>query len=64
MIWRLVGIVLFVMVLAVVVSIIRRLLLVAEQHTTMAGRIHRASIEQDAVDDGVGDSTRGTGDST
>lgn len=64
LIWRLVGIVLFVMVLAVVVSIIRRLLLVAEQHTTMAGRIHRASIEQDAVDDGVGDSTRGTGDST
>lgn len=62
LIWRLVGIVLFVMVLAVVVSIIRRLLLVAEQHTTMAGRIHRASREMEAVDEGADDSTRGQGD--
>jgi hypothetical protein len=63
LIWRLVGIVLFVMVLAVVVSIIRRLLLVADQHTTTVGRIHRASLELEAVADDAGDSTPGKGDS-
>ena len=49
LIWRLVGIMLFVMVLAVVVSIMRRILLVAEQRTSMAVRIQRASLEQEAL---------------
>jgi len=48
---RLVGIVLFTMVLAVVVSIIRRLLLVAEQRSSMAVRIRRASVHQETLDD-------------
>jgi hypothetical protein len=42
LIWRSLEILLFVMVLAVVVSIIRRILLVAEHRTSMAVRIHRA----------------------
>lgn len=46
---RLVGILLFVMVLAVVVSILRRLLLVAERRTSMAVKIKRASLEQEAL---------------
>ncbi|MGH7653743.1 MAG: hypothetical protein ACREN6_03680 [Gemmatimonadaceae bacterium] len=57
LIWRLVGIILFVMVLAVVVAIIRRLLLVAEQRTSMAARIQRATNEQEAVHDTAEDST-------
>ncbi len=54
---RLVGILLFVLVLAIVVSIMRRLLLVAEQRTSLGVRIHRASQEQEAVIDehGKGD---------
>ena len=59
---RLVGIVLFVMVLAVVVSIVRRLLLVAEQRTSMAVRIQRASLEQEAITDAMDDQTPGKGD--
>jgi hypothetical protein len=59
---RLVGIMLFVMVLAVVVSIMRRILLVAEHRTSMAARIHRASLEQEAVTDDDTDSTTGKGE--
>ncbi len=59
---RLVGIMLFVMVLAVVVSIMRRLLLVAEQRTSMAVRIQRASLEQEAIVDTMNDPTPGKGD--
>jgi hypothetical protein len=51
------------MVLAVVVSIMRRILLVAEQRSSMAVRIQRASVEQETPGDGAGDSTRGKGDS-
>ena len=56
LIWRLVGIALFVMVLAVVVSIMRRILLVAEKRTSMAGRIQRASLAQETVGDNAADS--------
>ncbi len=62
LIWRLVGIMLFVMVLAVVVSIMRRILLVAEQRSSMAVRIQRASLEQEALVDGADDKTQGKGD--
>ena len=62
LIWRLVGIALFVMVLAVVVSIMRRILLVAEQRSSMAVRIQRASVEQETPGDDAGDPTRGKGD--
>jgi hypothetical protein len=62
LIWRLVGIVLFVIVLAVVVSVIRRLLLVAEQRSSMAVRIHRATVEHAAGHDGEADSTHATGE--
>jgi hypothetical protein len=62
LILRLVGILLFVMVLAVVVSIMRRILLVAEQRSSMAVRIQRASVEQETPGDDAGDSTRGKGD--
>lgn len=48
---RLVGIVLFAAVLAVVVSITRRVLLMAEQRTSMAVRIQQATLEQGAVGD-------------
>jgi hypothetical protein len=48
LIWRLVEILLFVMVLAVVVSIIRRILLVAEQHASVALRAQRAEAEAEA----------------
>ena len=61
---RLVGITLFVLVLAVVVSNMRRILLVAEQRTSMAVRIQRASLEQEALADDAGDSTHGKGDGT
>jgi hypothetical protein len=49
---RLVGILLFVLVLAIVVSIMRRLLLVAEHRTSLGAHIHRASREQEAVIEG------------
>jgi hypothetical protein len=62
LIWRLVGIALFVMVLAVVVSIMRRILLVAEQRTSRAVRIQRASLAQEAVGDHAGASKPGKGD--
>lgn len=62
LIWRLVGIILFVMVLAVVVAIIRRLLLVAEQRTSMAARIQRATMEHEVVHDTAVDSTHAKGD--
>jgi hypothetical protein len=58
---RLVGILLFVMVLAVVVSIMRRILLVAEQRTSMAVRIQRASLEQESIGDDVDDSKQDKG---
>lgn len=62
LIWRLVGIVLFAMVLGVVVSILRRLLLVAEHRSSVAVRLARTSLEQEAVEDAADDSTRTTGD--
>jgi hypothetical protein len=62
LIWRLVGIMLFVIVLAVVVSIMRRILLVAEQRSTLAVRIQRASVDRDAVVDETGDTKPGKGD--
>ncbi len=64
LIWRLVGIMLFVMVLAVVVSIMRRILLVAEQRSSMAVRIQRASQEQEAIVDDADDATQGKGGGT
>ena len=64
LIWRLVGIMLFVMVLAVVVSIMRRILLVAEQRSSMAVRIKRASQEQEAIVDDADDATQGKGGGT
>jgi heme exporter protein D len=54
--WRLVGITLFVLVLAVVVSIMRRVLLVADQRSSTAVRSQRAS------GDDARDSTPGKGD--
>ena len=57
LIWRLLGIVLFAMVLAVVVTVMRRVLLVAEQRTSTAVRIQRASLATDAVEDDAGDSS-------
>jgi hypothetical protein len=62
LILRLVGILLFVIVLAVVVSIIRRILLVAEQRSSMAVRIQRASLGQESAGDDSGDPTHGKGD--
>jgi hypothetical protein len=62
LIFRLVGIVLFAAVLAVVVSIMRRILLVAEQRTSMAARIHRASVEQEVPEDAATDRGHDTGD--
>jgi len=61
LIWRLVGIVLFAMVLAVVVTIIRRALLAAEQRTSTAVRIQRASLATDAVEDDAGGASHGMG---
>lgn len=58
---RLVGIVLFVIVLAVVVSIMRRILLVAETRSSMAARIQRASLEQASIAEGVDDSKEDKG---
>ena len=57
LIWRLLGIVLFAMVLAMVVTVMRRVLLVAEQRTSTAVRIQRASLATDAVEDDAGDSS-------
>lgn len=59
LIWRMLGIVLFSMVLAVVVSVMRRLLLAAEHRTSTAARIHRASLATETVGDDPGDSTSG-----
>ena len=63
LILRLVFILLFVVVLAVVVSIMRRILLVAEQRTSLAVRILRASLEQEALlgDDDVPTQGKGEG---
>ena len=55
--WRLLGIMLFALVLAVVVSVVRRLLLAAEDRTSTAVRIHRASVEHVAEGDGRPPST-------
>ena len=49
--WRLTGVLLFALVLAVVVSVVRRLLLAAEDRTSTAVRIHRASTEHAAASD-------------
>lgn len=62
LIFRLVGILLFVMVLAVVVSIMRRILLVAEQRTSMAVRIQRASLEQESIGSDADDPNHGKRD--
>jgi hypothetical protein len=51
LIWRLVGIVLFALVLAVVVTIIRRALLVVERRTATAARIQHAALLTDAAGD-------------
>ena len=45
--WRLAGIILFALVLAIVVSIVRRLLLVSEDRSHTVQAIHRASMEQE-----------------
>jgi hypothetical protein len=47
--WRLLGVSLFALVLAVVVSVVRRLLLAADDRTSTAVRIHRASVEREAM---------------
>jgi hypothetical protein len=53
--WRLLGICLFALVLAIVVFIVRRLLLAADDRTSTAVRIHRASLEHEtASPDGPG----------
>ena len=62
LIWRLVGIVLFAMVLAVVVTVIRRALLVVEHRSLTAARIQQASLAPEEAVEAHGDSTRGTGD--
>jgi hypothetical protein len=49
-IWRLLGILLFALVLAIVVSIVRRILLATEHRTSTAMHIHRASLEREAID--------------
>ena len=49
--WRLLGISLFALVLAVVVSVVRRVLLAAEDRTHTARRIHRASAEHASVEE-------------
>ena len=61
LILRLVSIVLFAAILAVVVSIMRRILLVAEQRTSMAVRIQRASQEMETLGEDAGASTQGKG---
>jgi hypothetical protein len=48
--WRLLGILLFALVLAIVVSIVRRILLAAEHRTSTAMHIHRASMERETSD--------------
>jgi hypothetical protein len=50
--WRLLGVSLFALVLAIVVFVVRRLLLAADDRTSTAVRIHRASVEHDAAADG------------
>ena len=52
--WRLVGIALFTAVLAIVVSIVRRLLLASEDRTSTLEHVHRASVEHDAMHEPVG----------
>jgi hypothetical protein len=47
--WRLLGISLFTLVLAIVVFVVRRVLLAAEERTSTAVRIHRASLEHDTT---------------
>jgi len=49
--WRLLGVSLFALVLAVVVSIVRRIILASEDRTTTAVRIRRASSEVAVVRD-------------
>jgi hypothetical protein len=49
--WRLLGILLFALVLALVVSIVRRVLLAAEHRTSTAMHVHRASLDREAVAD-------------
>ncbi|HVT38403.1 MAG TPA: hypothetical protein VHE78_05140 [Gemmatimonadaceae bacterium] len=49
--WRALGVSFFALVLALVVSIVRRLLLAAEDRTSTAVRIHRASLEREAFAD-------------
>ena len=49
--WRLLGILLFTLVLALVVSIVRRVILAAEHRTSTAVHIRRASMEHAAIRD-------------
>ncbi len=48
---RLAGITLFTFVLAIVVSIVRRVLLAADDRTSTAVAVHRASVEQHVADE-------------
>ncbi|MFI5311777.1 MAG: hypothetical protein ACHQQ3_11115 [Gemmatimonadales bacterium] len=50
--WRLFGVLLFALVLAIVVWTVRRLLLAAEHRTSTAQHIHRASLEREAIVEG------------
>jgi hypothetical protein len=50
LLWRLLGILLFALVLAVVVSIVRRILLATEHRTSTVQHIHRATMEHEAMD--------------
>ncbi len=47
--WRLIGIVLFTAVLAIVVSIVRRLLLASDDRTSTLEHVHRASMEHETM---------------
>lgn len=53
--WRLLGILLFALALGIVVSIVRRIILVAEHRTSTAAHIRRASLERAAVVDAPAD---------
>jgi hypothetical protein len=48
--WRLLGISAFSLVLAIVVSVVRRVLLATDDRTTTAKRIHQALVEHEAAD--------------
>ena len=53
--WRMAGIIVFTVVLAIVVSIVRRLLLASEDRTSTLEHVHRASVEHEALHEFVGE---------